>query len=360
MAPALRRFFRRQSERVTARLLQSLKAPPWDPLLFPPDEDSLLRRALMPYLERGIITSAELAAALVGANTPIGQSAFIRAALIRGSQRIVAINETTRNAVQELLSRGQQAGYNLYQLANGVPDDGFRGIRDVVTETYRNRAEAIARTEMGQASQTASHAQWRELGVRFVDIIDGDEDEPCASRNGTRVSIDEDVDLLHPNCTVVSLPVIEDVQEVPVFSEGHAGELEEYQDNSSFYNEELRLGERDRSPLDPAFEAGAVRSEGEVVYRGTDFGKLELNVGDVFIDKGFVSTSRDVQVASYAIPEEGGRFASITIPRGARVVDVDKLLPTSDWFGQQEILLNRSSKFRVDWIRGHEIGLTLL
>jgi len=68
-------------------------------------------------------------------------------------------------------------------------------------------------------SQAGAIAQWREMGVQFQDIEDGDDDEECGARNGTTVSIDEDVELLHPNCTVVSFPVVGEpdaVEEQPV------------------------------------------------------------------------------------------------------------------------------------------------
>lgn len=212
LAGLLREYFKQQRARVLTRLSYdahlhedtrfSVKAlPPAVHSLLPPSEDTALSLAIRPYLEQGILSSADLANLLVGGVLPeSSQSAGVQRLLDNAGQRITQINDATRRAVQEQLQTANAAGYNLYQIANGVPADGFRGIADTVEQLYRGRAEAIARTEIGSASLAASQAQWRELGVRYQEIIDGEDDEECAARNGTVVSIEEEVELLHPNC----------------------------------------------------------------------------------------------------------------------------------------------------------------
>lgn len=220
LEPVIRRFFAAQAARVVVRLDRVMKSAASDAaLLMPPEEDALFYDAVRAYLERGLITAAELAA-LIAAQPMTLTREWIQAYLAEGSTRIVRINETTREAIRGLLVDAEQAGYSTYQIAHGVADDAFRGVQSLVEEFYRNRAEAIARTEMGMASQRAAIEQWREVGVKWQDIIDGDDwDDECAARNGTRVSIDEPVDLLHPNCTVVSLPVIDENVGAPVNGE---------------------------------------------------------------------------------------------------------------------------------------------
>lgn len=209
MAADLRKFFEAQSRRAVSRLVnnKSTKIMPLAESLITPDEDLLLRNAIQSYLNAGLINFSELAALLLAQQLPLEPNQVLRDLIARSGTRITRINATTRNAVRDLLQQAEMRGYNTYQTANGVPADGYRGIRSAVRETYRNRAEAIARTEMAEVSQRAAHEQWRELGVEYVDIIDGDKDEPCASRNNTRVSIEEDVGPKHPNCTVMSIPV---------------------------------------------------------------------------------------------------------------------------------------------------------
>lgn len=128
--------------------------------------------------------------------------------LMNGAARVVEINGVTKAAIQEVLIEAEQQGYNLFQTVQGVADDGFAGLNAVVEETYRGRAETIARTETAYATNDATLGRYREAGVEQIDIIDGDGDDCCASRNGTRVPISSSPDLCHPNCTLVVLPVV--------------------------------------------------------------------------------------------------------------------------------------------------------
>ena len=90
-----------------------------------------------------------------------------------------------------------------------MPDDEFLGVRSVIDETYKNRAKAIARTEVQIAQNQTTAARYKAAGVTEVDIRDGDEDEGCAAVNGTRQSVDWFVDnpSEHPNCTRDGIPV---------------------------------------------------------------------------------------------------------------------------------------------------------
>jgi hypothetical protein len=130
--------------------------------------------------------------------------------LVDAAQRVVRIDENTRQDIAEQLRVGQALGFNTYQIAHGDPKSGYRGIEGLYAETYRNRSETIARTELQHAQNEASLNRYAATGlVDSVRIIDGDEwDAPCAARNGTVVPISEHPQLNHPNCTMVVVPVL--------------------------------------------------------------------------------------------------------------------------------------------------------
>ena len=91
------------------------------------------------------------------------------------------------------------------------------------------------------------------------------------------------------------------------------------------------------------------------VYRGT-YLTQELNDilneksnTDIFTDKGFVSTSRSKQVAKQFANHEDKILLKITVPKGSKVID-DERLPSyvaSIMKGEQEVLLPRNAQFKV-------------
>ena len=132
-------------------------------------------------------------------------------ALLRvAAQRVVRIDETTRQNIAEQLRVGQAAGFSTYEIAHGRPDVGYHGIEGLYQETWKGRAEMIARTELQHAQNEAALNRYASSGlVDRVKIIDGDEwDLPCAERNGRVVPITDHPELNHPNCTLVVVPVL--------------------------------------------------------------------------------------------------------------------------------------------------------
>jgi len=130
--------------------------------------------------------------------------------LVDAAQRVVRIDEVTRQNIAEQLRVGQALGLSTYQMAHGDPKIGYRGIEGLYGETWQGRAETIARTELQHAQNEASLNRYAATGmVDSVRIIDGDEwDEPCRRRNGKVVPISEHPTLNHPNCTLVVVPVL--------------------------------------------------------------------------------------------------------------------------------------------------------
>lgn len=135
----------------------------------------------------------------------------IQQVLKDASTRVVGINETTRKAINETISVGKSRGYSIEQIARGVEKDGYAGIRSKITETYKNRARAIARTEVRTAQNQTTAARYLASGIQYVDIRDGDEDAPCAQVNGTRQTVQwyAENPASHPNCTRGAVPVVE-------------------------------------------------------------------------------------------------------------------------------------------------------
>lgn len=130
--------------------------------------------------------------------------------LVEAARQVVRIDETTRQAIAEQLRVGQALGLSTWEIANGRPDIGYHGIEGLYTETWKGRAETIARTELQHANNVAALNRYAASGmVDMVQIIDGDNwDAECAARNGRIVPISERPPLLHPNCTMTLVPVL--------------------------------------------------------------------------------------------------------------------------------------------------------
>lgn len=210
MRTAVRDFAVAQAARAVNRLMgRAVKIAPHAAELIPPEENGAMLAALEIYYRQAIIAAIDFAAAAIGED-PASYDPIVQRELAQAAERIVGINDVTRQAVRDLLQEANMHGYSLYQIANGVPADDFPGLRDVVEETYAGRAETIARTELAYATQHAAHDDWIASGVQYVEVEDGvDFDEGCAARNGAVVPADTYVEPLHPRCTVCSIPVIE-------------------------------------------------------------------------------------------------------------------------------------------------------
>jgi hypothetical protein len=135
-----------------------------------------------------------------------------RKQLALAAEQVVRIDASTREQLREVLREGQQRGYSDVQVADGVPAEGFGGIRGLYMETWRSRPETIARTEMATAQNAAALDRYGATGlVQRVQIVEHeDTDEPCASRNGKVVPLSERPGLLHPNCRMGLVPIVED------------------------------------------------------------------------------------------------------------------------------------------------------
>jgi HK97 family phage portal protein len=146
--------------------------------------------------------------------------------LNNASDRVRAINETTRNAINETLKKGTDQGLSLRQMADGVKPKpgrpGLKGLRDIVrglpnargpAADGQKRARMIARTEVKTMQNQTIAQRYRRHGVGEVFIVDGENDAACAEVNGTRQTVQwfEDNPLSHPNCVRSARPVVEGI-----------------------------------------------------------------------------------------------------------------------------------------------------
>jgi len=118
----------------------------------------------------------------------------------RTGERIVAINETTREAVSKLIAEGFAGGLGPAQVADTI---------QTATAFNEARSELVARTESMLAYNDAALSSFREFDITHVEAIDGDDDPECADRNGREYTVAEAEGITdHPNGTLDWAPVI--------------------------------------------------------------------------------------------------------------------------------------------------------
>ena len=125
------------------------------------------------------------------------------------------IHRTTNQTIKKAVSMALQRGYSIEQLARGVPDDQFPGLRSILTET-ENRSRLIARTEVMRTQNQTTVGFYKEQGFAYVraDDVDGDENDTyvdpgdpygrtCAERHGQIYSLEDAGNIDdHPNGTL--------------------------------------------------------------------------------------------------------------------------------------------------------------
>jgi hypothetical protein len=126
--------------------------------------------------------------------------AVINRVLAAGAKRVTEINETTREGLAEIVAQGVEQGMGAAELGDAI--QAWSG-----WDEYRS--EMIARTETGMAYNSTALESYRENGMEYVQVLDGDGDEECAPWADVVVPIDRAPDPLgHPNCTRDILPYI--------------------------------------------------------------------------------------------------------------------------------------------------------
>ena len=174
-----------------------------------------LAAILMPRFLRMLEAWHELVASQFPERTPDEfrlDDEATRMILAEAAERVVLIDAATRDAIREQLREGQRRGYSTYQLAYGVPDEDYRGIDGLFRTTWKSRAETVSRTELAHAQVVASLDRYEATGmVSRVQLVENaDTDEPCARRNGKVVPLSSKPGLLHPNCRLGIIPIVDE------------------------------------------------------------------------------------------------------------------------------------------------------
>lgn len=120
------------------------------------------------------------------------------------AKNITGIADTTRDDIRALVSRQADEGWSNAELAKRIREQG--------EINSKSRSIMIARSESAMAYNQGGVLACREAGVEKVEVVDGDEDEDCASVNGEIWSLDKAADnpIAHPNCTRTFIPVVEE------------------------------------------------------------------------------------------------------------------------------------------------------
>jgi len=226
LSAGLRTLFRKQARYATQVFLdEPVKArgaphlPHYKNLsadaMIPPGDDEAMFLLARQHLGRMFVQVGAMAAELAGSEPIVADTVTYEVLVRKAGRRLRNVNNTTRSAIRSTLADGFSRGFSPAQIAQGVPAEGFTGLRSVVQETYRGRAETIARTESAIASQEAASDRYAAAGVTHVQIEDGPEcgwtehDDGDIADGSIRTLADANTyPIAHPNCVRVSLPIL--------------------------------------------------------------------------------------------------------------------------------------------------------
>jgi HK97 family phage portal protein len=224
-APALRRFWRQQGERVIkeATSLRSMwnAAPAQFQTIFTRDvsaidweDEEYLLREVIEAIQQRATRRGWLSASSQGIPASAYDIAnpYVQTVLGEVGTRIQGINQTTMNDVRRVVGDALDEGVTMDDLASRL--------KGLFTETYKGRSLAVARTESQVAYNLGATAAGKNSGVvDYAELMDnpahdtdpGSDGLTCASRNGLIVPLDNvpmHVSAEHPNGTLAVALVV--------------------------------------------------------------------------------------------------------------------------------------------------------
>tara|TARA_R110002051_G_scaffold318686_1_gene401361 strand:- start:945 stop:3131 length:2187 start_codon:yes stop_codon:yes gene_type:complete len=231
LIPKLERYYRGMKNRVDGVLGRYLAEPVSEQKSYPFNAEELLP----------IGAKDDLARILAGSYAGVVRSSFkilnergglgildfdeklpvVQNVLAQANSQAFIIHGTTQKAIAKTIAQGLENGYSVAQVANGVPDANFRGLKSVVGEDYKNRPRTIARTEMARAQNQSTLGYAASLGSIYSQAFDPDGDvndtftdnyDPfgytCAERHLQIYRNEDAIDIVdHPNGTLAWTPL---------------------------------------------------------------------------------------------------------------------------------------------------------
>jgi len=227
LSPRVQRYFRGLRNRVDGIMGRWMERTSSDSKEFPPgfpaddllptnaipDLTEIIRRAMERMSKRTV--DAINANGLAGTLEWSERLPFVQSVLVQAPTRATMIHRTTNRTIGRAVAMALERGYSIEQLARGVPDDQFPGLRSILTETEK-RARLIARTEIMRTQNQTSVGFYKEQGFAYVraDDVDGDPDDnyidpgdpygrTCIERHGQIYTVEDAGNIDdHPNGTL--------------------------------------------------------------------------------------------------------------------------------------------------------------
>jgi len=227
LSPRVQRYFRGLRNRVDGIMGRWMERTSSDSKEFPPgfpaddllptnaipDLTEIIRRAMERMSKRTV--DAINANGLAGTLEWSERLPFVQSVLVQAPTRATMIHRTTNRTIGRAVAMALERGYSIEQLARGVPDDQFPGLRSILTETEK-RARLIARTEIMRTQNQTSVGFYKEQGFAYVraDDVDGDPDDnyidpgdpygrTCIERHGQIYTVEDASNIDdHPNGTL--------------------------------------------------------------------------------------------------------------------------------------------------------------
>ena len=225
MATRIQRHFRGLRNRVDGILGRYMERGVTESKDFPFGADDLMPTGEIPNLqaiiEQSMTRMSKRTFAAINANGLAGtldwseKLPVVQSVLVQAPTRAAMIHRTTNEAIRRGVALALRRGYSIEQLARGVPDDKFPGLRSILTET-ESRSRLIARTEVMRSQNQTAVGFYKEQGFAYVraDDVDGDPDDnyvdpgdpygrTCAERHNQIYTVEQAQDIDdHPNGTL--------------------------------------------------------------------------------------------------------------------------------------------------------------
>jgi SPP1 gp7 family putative phage head morphogenesis protein len=164
--------------------------------------ETKLRNAVEPHYARIAVEQADKDADRYGLEFDAKDPFIDRFFTDYLGEQITSITETTRERVKDIIQTAIEDG-KTGELAERLQD---------AYAFSPARAATIARTETAIAYGHGAGLLYRQNGVQYVEISDGDSDEECDEADGQIWTVDEYLanPIAHPNCVRAAAPVLDD------------------------------------------------------------------------------------------------------------------------------------------------------